>query len=115
MLKIQPRTIPGWAWLYTLLAPSALLVTLLWFLTNEALRASAVAQIVLQAMRAGLLNQPDVESLTHTALSGSGTLSTLCVIIGAISFLPFAIIVLARRADADRWPGVTAKLDQKSA
>lgn len=99
MLKLKPCTLPAWAWGAVLLTPAVLVISLLWFVINESLKASAVVQIVAKASEAGLLEQPGVRALAQTAFSGSAPFTILCASIVAVVILNFAIIFTARRAD----------------
>lgn len=99
MLKLKARTLPAWAWTSALFTPAVLTVSLLWFVINEALKTSAVVQIVAKASEAGLLEQPDVRALAQIAFSGSAPFMILCASIVAVVLMNFAIIFTARRAD----------------
>ena len=100
MLKMQPRILPGWAWMFVLLTPAVLVLSLLWFVINQSLKVSAVVQIVDKASDAGLLEQPDVRELAQTAFSGSAPFAVLCASIVAVVLLNFTIIFTARRSNS---------------
>lgn len=97
MLKLKPLTLPAWAWVSVLLTPAVLVISLLWFVINDALKTSAMVQFVVKAEDAGLLKQPDILALVQTAFSGSASFMILCASIVAVILLNFAIIFTARR------------------
>jgi hypothetical protein len=97
MFKLKRRTLPAWAWISVLLTPAVLAISLSWFIFNQALKTSAVVQIVVKASDAGLLHHPDVQTLVQTAFSGSASFTTLCVSIVVVVLLNFAIIFTARQ------------------
>lgn len=101
-MKINPRVLPAWAWVFVLLTPAVLILSLLWFAMNQSLQVAAMVQIVAKASEAGLLEQPDIRALAQTAFSGSASFTVLCASIAAVGLVMFIIIFTARRNSSNQ-------------
>lgn len=98
MLKPQPRILPGWARLFILISPAALLAALCWFLITNSIKLAAVIQIVAEANKAGLLKQPGIVELVEKAFGGTTSLAVLCITVVGVAILNLFLMIISARS-----------------
>ncbi len=94
-MKYRQANLPTWAWTAALASSLFLPCAMLWFLVDQALRTSAVVQLMAEASEAGMFAKPGVAELAKGAVAGGSSLTALCVGVFLTAVLHMLLLLAA--------------------